>query len=267
MRRYGRYRFTWKGREHEISVDGMARCDLLFFRLAQVDKTARDYAFLLALRESEVVMIEFRSFPKIARLSRACVISEKIDGTNGQIFIGDDGEFLVGSRTRWITPDDDNYGFARWAYEHKEELMLLGAGSHFGEWWGGSIQRGYGLTEKRFSLFNVSRWADPAVRPPCCHVVPVLFEGIFHSDEVAKALVRLSGFGSVAAPGFRNPEGVVIYLSAANVLLKKTCEHDDEPKLAHVKKDRPPKPPRDRNIGGRRKGGGADYAGADRRVV
>lgn len=210
-------------------------------------------------------MAEFVGFPKIARLSRACVVSEKIDGTNGQIFIGDDGEFLVGSRTRWITPDDDNHGFARWAHEHKDELMLLGPGSHFGEWFGGSIQRGYGLTEKRFSLFNVSRWADPAVRPACCHVVPVLAEGIFSTAIVEGALARLRAEGSAAAPGFPNPEGVVIYLSAANALFKKTCEHDDEPKLAHVKKDRPPKPPRDRNTGGRRKGGGADYVGHDRR--
>ena len=212
-------------------------------------------------------MAEFVGFPKIARLSRACVVSEKIDGTNGQIFIGDDGEFRVGSRTRWITPEDDNHGFARWAHEHKDELMLLGPGSHFGEWWGGSIQRGYGLTEKRFSLFNVSRWADPAVRPACCHVVPVLAEGIFETAMVNAALDFLQEYGSAAAPGFLKPEGVIVYLSAANVLLKKTCEHDDEPKLAHVKKDRPPKPPRDRNIGGRRKGGGADYTGIDRRAT
>ena len=212
-------------------------------------------------------MTEFTGFHKIARLSRTCVITEKIDGTNGQIFIGDDGEFLVGSRTRWITPEDDNHGFARWACERKDELMLLGPGSHFGEWWAGSIQRGYGLSEKRFSLFNVSRWANPAVRPACCHVVPVLAEGIFSSAMVEHALEVLRVNGSAAAPGFPNPEGVVVYLHAANVLLKKTCEHDDEPKLAHVKKDRPPKQPRDRNSGGRRKGGGADYAGHDRRGV
>jgi len=80
-------------------------------------------------------MIEFKEFPKIARLSRECVVTEKLDGTNAQIYIGEDGEFLVGSRTRWITPDDDNYGFARWAYERKDELMKLGKGQHFGEWW------------------------------------------------------------------------------------------------------------------------------------
>lgn len=102
----------------------------------------------------------FVEFPKIARLSRECIITEKIDGTNGQICIADDGKMLVGSRSRWITPEQDNYGFARWAMEHRDELMTLGVGRHFGEWWGSGCQRGYNLPkgEKRWSLFNVSRW-------------------------------------------------------------------------------------------------------------
>ena len=101
--------------------------------------------------------MEFRKFDKIARLSREIVVTEKIDGTNGLIAIGEDGEFQVGSRNQWITPEKDNAGFARWAYEHKDELMQLGKGFHYGEWWGQGIQRGYGLDEKRFSLFNTSR--------------------------------------------------------------------------------------------------------------
>ena len=81
-------------------------------------------------------MKEFIEFPKMARLSREVVITEKIDGTNACIYIGEDGEFLVGSRTRWITPDQDNHGFAAWAYANKDKLLLLGHGTHFGEWWG-----------------------------------------------------------------------------------------------------------------------------------
>ncbi len=91
--------------------------------------------------------LEFHAFDKIARLSRECVITEKIDGTNASVFIGENGEFLTGSRTRWITPDDDNYGFSHWAHDHKAELLELGPGHHFGEWWGEGCQRNYGLTE------------------------------------------------------------------------------------------------------------------------
>lgn len=41
--------------------------------------------------------------------------------------------------------------------------------------------------------------------------------------------------GSVAAPGFANPEGVVIYHTAGNVLFKKTLIKDEIPKSAHIK--------------------------------
>lgn len=175
-------------------------------------------------------MTEFEGFPKIPRLSRECWVTEKLDGTNASIFIGDDGEFLVGSRTRWITPENDNHGFARWAYEHKEELLKLGPGRHFGEWWGQGIQRGYGLREKRFSLFNVSRWEDDAIRPSCCWVVPILYRGPFTTPDVDVYLDHLARYGSVAAPGFMKPEGIVIYHAAANHYFKKTIEKDEQPK-------------------------------------
>jgi len=104
---------------------------------------------------------EFEGFPKIARLKRDITVTEKLDGTNAQIFIGEDGEFSVGSRKRWIVPGDDNYGFARWAYGRQDELIAtLGIGRHFGEWWGQGIQRRYDMEKKQFSLFNTTRWKD-----------------------------------------------------------------------------------------------------------
>jgi hypothetical protein len=183
--------------------------------------------------------MEFAEFGKIARLSRECVITEKIDGTNAQIYIGEDGEFLTGSRTRWIQPGNDNHGFAKWAYEHKEELLKLGPGRHFGEWWGSGIQRGYGLLngEKRFSLFNVNRWGIgrdiekyPDDCPPCCNVVPILYAGMFDTETIKMILFNLGGNGSIASPGFMKPEGIVIYHTAAKTLFKKTIEGDESPK-------------------------------------
>jgi len=174
-------------------------------------------------------MNEFIKFDKIARLSRNCVITEKIDGTNAQIYIGEDGEFLTGSRNRWITPENDNAGFARWALEHKEELLQLGSGRHFGEWWGSGIQRRYGLEEKRFSLFNSGRWINENT-PECCYVVPILFEGLFDTENIYHTLLALEQGGSIASPGFMNPEGIVIWHEAARVLLKKTIKNDSSPK-------------------------------------
>ena len=173
--------------------------------------------------------MEFEPFPKIARLSRECIITEKIDGTNAQVYITEDGQIYFGSRTRWITPEDDNYGFAKWGMEHREELMRLGPGRHFGEWWGQGIQRKYGLTEKRFSLFNVSRW-DSEDRPACCGIVPILGRGDFDTDLVNDCIRNLKAEGSQAAPGFMDPEGIVIYHTAAKIGFKKTIKNDEQPK-------------------------------------
>lgn len=179
-------------------------------------------------------MIEFKEFPKIARLNREVIVTEKIDGTNAAVVIVDDGAggYAVGaqSRSRVITPENDNHGFARWVQEHQAELAMLGPGHHFGEWWGQGIQRGYGLTEKRFSLFNVSRWEDPAVRPACCHVVPVIVRGAAQdSFSVAyKALEELKQQGSFAAPGFMKPEGIVAFHVQGNLMFKATIEKDEE---------------------------------------
>ena len=169
---------------------------------------------------------EFQAFDKIPRLRRDCVITEKLDGTNAQICIPeDDGPMLVGSRNRWITPDNDNYNFARWAFENESELRKLGPGRHFGEWWGSGIQRRYGLDEKRFSLFNVGRWETTPL-PSCVSLVPVLYRGSFSDEAVEQALARLRTGGSAAAPGFMNPEGVVVFMAASRALYKVTLGND-----------------------------------------
>jgi hypothetical protein len=173
-------------------------------------------------------MGEFEAFAKIPRLRRGCVITEKIDGTNAQVYFPDDGGPMhVGSRNRWITPDADNFGFARWAFEHEAELRQLGPGRHFGEWWGAGIQRRYGVEDKRFSLFNVGRWASKdAELPSCCLTVPVLYEGEFNDSAVQECLERLRMHGSVAAPGFMQPEGIVVFHTASRTLHKVTLGDD-----------------------------------------
>ena len=173
-------------------------------------------------------MNEFAEFPKMARLSRRVIITEKLDGTNAQVFIGEDGEMKFGSRSRWITPEDDNHGFAKWGTDHAEELRTLGPGRHFGEWWGQGIQRKYDLNEKHFSLFNTERWG--VVRPACCHVVPVLFDGIWSGKEPDLLIETLRIMGSIAAPGFMKPEGIVVFHTAMNAGFKKTLEKDEIPK-------------------------------------
>jgi len=171
--------------------------------------------------------MEFKPFQKIARLRRECVITEKLDGTNGSIYIGEDGTFLVGSRTRWVSPRVDNFGFALWAEKHKDELLKLGPGHHFGEWWGVGIQRGYDLSERRFSLFHTAGIKE---LPSCCRVVPTLYEGVFDTDKIEEVFRRLQTEGSLAEPGYMKPEGIVVYHKASRTLFKRTFEGDLEGK-------------------------------------
>lgn len=164
------------------------------------------------------------------RLKRGVVITEKIDGTNAQVVITEDGTIRAGSRTRWITPGKttDNYGFAAWVEDNKEELLKLGTGQHFGEWYGVGIQRGYGLQERRFALFNSLRWHADNPPPACCEVVPVLWRG--ELTDINFVLTELEAYGSAAVAGFMKPEGIVVWHDAARQYFKVLIENDNLPK-------------------------------------
>lgn len=164
----------------------------------------------------------FVPYRPIKRLFRQCRITEKIDGTNGVVYVSDEGSVHAGSRSGWLV-GRDNYGFAQWVQTNSHDLATMGPGYHFGEWWGQGIQRKYGLSEKRFSLFHNEKGIT---LPACVSVVPTLFEGPFSTDAVHTALELLRAGGSAAAPGFMNPEGVVAWLEAPRVLLKATFGDD-----------------------------------------
>ncbi len=180
---------------------------------------------------------EFKPWPKIPRLNREVTVTEKLDGTNAAVWVSDDGtQIAAQSRTRWITPADDNAGFARWVEENRDELLKLGPGHHYGEWWGAGIGRKYGLTDKRFWLFNTHRWTDS--RPACCGVVPILWQGNYQDLHVGGILFDLQVKGSVAAPGWMKPEGIVVFHHAADQYFKVLCEGDALPKGITTLKER-----------------------------
>lgn len=167
---------------------------------------------------------EFKAFSKIPRLYSQCRIAEKIDGTNACIVVSPEGVVSAQSRTRVITPEADNYGFARWVAQNAVELAQLGPGYHFGEWWGVGIQRHYDLAEKRFSAF----WRAESA-PACVGQVPVMYKGEFHMQAVHDCIGRLAG-GSLAAPGFMRPEGIVVTFAAGPSF--KVIMNGDESKRA-----------------------------------
>ena len=172
----------------------------------------------------------FEGFPKIARWSREIIITEKLDGTNAQVIIEGD-KIGAGSRNRLITPEDDNYGFARWVQENRETLIRdLGDGRHFGEWFGLGIQRGYGMKVKQFALFNTTRWWDHSFETPNLTVVPELYRGPIEDGVIDREMNVLKEYGSWASDGFMRPEGIIIYHTAARTMFKKTFEKDSEGK-------------------------------------
>lgn len=224
-------------------------------------------------------MMDFVAWPKLPRLHKDIVVTEKIDGTNAAIIVesipnprpdldveprtrislyggekyepaqlaGADGSLiLVGaqSRKRLITPEQDNFGFAKWVFDNAAELVeVLGVGRHYGEWWGSGIQRGYGLPKgsKRFSLFNVSRYtpiiegraqstsdSTPLIDTLQLGVVPTLYQGPFSEQAIEDAMQTLDELGSRASVGFKPAEGVVIFHEAAQQLFK--WPFDPEPK-------------------------------------
>ena len=193
-------------------------------------------------------MVEFKAFAKIPRLSRSMIVTEKIDGTNGQIGIYPLSDYtdniapyillktdtvflLAGSHKRWLKTTDDNFGFANWASHNAQELLSLGEGVHWGEWWGQGIQRSYGATTKNFSLFNTGMWLGDfdntkPLCPPCCKVVPVLYRGEFSTDKIDCLMTELRSTGSHIMP-FMNPEGIVVWHEASRTFFKKTFENDE----------------------------------------
>lgn len=196
-------------------------------------------------------MSDFVKWDKIHRLNRDWEITEKIDGTNGVLHwtdaLGaethsgtllakvDDLYLFAGSRNRWLSPVEDNYGFAKWAAEHAQDLVVLGPGRHFGEWYGKGVNRGYGLEERRFALFNTKLVAELGDEnlPPDVDVVPVLatMHGSYLNLAIDSALDELRLKGSVAVPGFMNPEGVVVkHSQAGNGRFKVLLVGDDIPK-------------------------------------
>lgn len=187
--------------------------------------------------------MDFVPFPKIARLRREVVVTEKIDGSNAGIFVPEEGPLRAAKRSGWIElGPTDNFWFAQWVADNADALRTgLGPGMHWGEWWGERVNRRYPtVAGRRFSLFNTERWrggqndivygpkATPA--PSCCLVVPVLARlDRIDDKEIEDLLAYLRKEGSLAAPGCK-AEGLVVHHTASRVSFKVTCEKDDEPK-------------------------------------
>lgn len=94
--------------------------------------------------------------------------SVKLHGTNAAISFAHGDQIGYQSRERNITYESDNAGFATWAMALKDKFMVAYAALSlsfpgydacyvYGEWCGGSIQKGVALNqlEKKFGVFEI----------------------------------------------------------------------------------------------------------------
>jgi hypothetical protein len=120
-----------------------------------------EFAAIAAAVEKENTMGEFKGWGSTTRENKNKTITEKLDGTNACVVIWD-GVVSAQSRKRIITPDDDNYGFAKWVHANAGVLFdTLGFGYHYGEWYGEGIQKNpLGIEGKRFALFHPTKYNE-----------------------------------------------------------------------------------------------------------
>lgn len=168
--------------------------------------------------------IEFKPWPKIPRgRNMKVVITEKMDGTNACVIVQDGEVVGVQSRSRMIKPEDDNFGFAAWVEQNKEELVKLGNGYHYGEWVGPGIQKNpHKLEEKTFYSFNTMRPAETL--PECVSQVAVLYEGALTPTIVDECMENL--WKEQTELG-RVPEGIIVYNITNKTFEKYTYANQD----------------------------------------
>lgn len=166
--------------------------------------------------------IEFKAYPKTQRLSNEIItISEKIDGSNGVLYVDHTSRtVMAGSRSRWLEDDGtkswDNHGFGAWVKENEEKLLNLPEGYHYGEWYGKGINRNYGLKDRRFMLFNLDRYIRffdetdlPKELEPETVVALLTGDEDLH-DQLECIQTSLKENGSLHVPGFKSTEGIIL---------------------------------------------------------
>jgi hypothetical protein len=193
---------------------------------------------------------QFKSWGSTPRFHKGLHITEKLDGTNACVIIYN-GEVKAQSRKRIITPDNDNFGFAKWVEENKEGLKnTLGYGYHYGEWYGEGIQNNpLGVDGRWFALFNTWHWKNRVkelIAVPRLTTVPILHDEEWHGPAdymtIPNILNELRANGSRAC-GYEThrlaqkmdvfrpiPEGIIVWQRETRQRYKILLQEDDKHK-------------------------------------
>lgn len=202
--------------------------------------------------EDESTLGQFKSWGSTPRFHKGLHITEKLDGTNACVLIYN-GEVKAQSRKRLITPENDNYGFAKWVEANKKALKeTLGYGYHYGEWYGEGIQNNpLAVQGRKFALFNTWHWKSrmDVIRNSGISeltTVPILHDEEFHGPAdymtIPRVLEDLEENGSYAE-GFMShrlaqkfdynvegPEGIIVWQRETRQRYKILLKEDDKHK-------------------------------------
>lgn len=182
-------------------------------------------------------MGQFKGWGSTPRENKNKTVLEKIDGTNACVVIYD-GQVKAQSRKRMITPDDDNYGFAKWVYDNAGVLMdTLGFGYHYGEWFGPGIQGNpLGVESKRFALFHATKYTEDngyeLNKVDGLETVPLLHHGQCNIWTIPQIVEDLEMYGSkvkgTATDGTvaAKAEGIIVWNNETKTRTKILLEND-----------------------------------------
>lgn len=196
----------------------------------------------------EDTMGEFRGWGSTTREHKNKTITEKLDGTNAAVVIYN-GQVTAQSRKRIITPEDDNYGFAKWVEKNADALKeTLGYGYHYGEWYGEGIQKNpLGIEGKRFALFHATKYTQDngfnLSRVEGLETVPLLHHGQCNMWTIPEIIQDLDIYGTkvkgaktvpVPVPGLEevlfhraaSAEGIIVWNNETKTRTKILLEND-----------------------------------------
>lgn len=193
--------------------------------------------------------MEFKAYPKIHRLGKEetdgildvkLTVQEKVDGANVSIWLGDDGQIKVGSRTRELPSDESFNGFGEAVKANPAILHWLEANPQrrlYGEWLVKHTITYPDEAYKKIYLYDVydhelENWLDQAtvreiakeigVEYPQIYVENVLITEAEIQDFVGKSFIGPQGEGVVLKADFTNRFGDKVYAKVVHQKFKES---------------------------------------------
>ena len=156
---------------------------------------------------------DFHAFPEVEHICKTHMrITQKVHGSNCQIYIyEEDGtkKLKVGTKNRWLSLDDDNYGVCKFVHDNAEFFLQFSLGHHYGEWAGKGINSGEGMKERMLFLFSNPARYEGITFHPNVTFVPEMYNGVLDQSQIEYWMTFLKANGSFIVPGFMNVEGII----------------------------------------------------------